>query len=269
MSRPPIFANVGVKPQAVSSAALQAPKSGVETDSKKLAGVNVRTHVFSTRARWRSIDVYVQPPASMPADAFGRVWVYARTPAGRFLVSTGFFAPMGRAQLGPTWVCSASAECLSFEVDYQPLGVGAWVNDDVVFSYVASDVPAPRTPPVVGVVPFSVDARNLSSVVPRAGALPVVSDPLLDLEIVKVVATNTTAAQIWFQAVDAINVATAGGLVPVWSYGIPANASVALGPEAVSGYRFGRDGCVIGGSTTAGTFTAAPFGRIVFQVWIR
>lgn len=276
MNKLPPFAQVGIKPQgAAPPTSIAAPRPLLEVDLKKISGVvpSVGTPIMTTRDRWRSIDVYVQPPPTMPFWAAGRVKIYARSPGGRNLVASGFFSPMGRPAGqggGPIRVCSSTAEASLFEIDYNPLGLQTWINDDTVFSYVASDMPSSGVLPTVGVVPIWPNVLTLGTVVTRFQQPPaVVSDPTEEVEIVKVVATNTTAAQLFIQAIDAADVASAVGVAPVWSCGIPANSSVVLGPESVSGYRFGVNGCVVSGSSTADTNTPTAGGEVVYQVWIR
>lgn len=223
---------------------------------------------YTTTRAWKACDVYVTPPAALPTDRFIRIRVYAVIEGvGRALVASGYYARHARSAQEQVWICAARARCARFEITYSCIGFpAAAVPLAMPMTVIASDDASPP-PPTVGVCAIDDVHRTIALIVPPAGGAVTMGD--FATEIVKAVVTNTTAGALFFQAVDAVSVGAAAGLVPYFSITIPANSTVILGPEQFSGYRFGLDGLVMGGSTTVLTFTAAAVGAVVWNAWIR
>lgn len=279
---PPVAAYVPPRAPQAAPAVLEV-NSKIEIQSMKvapLAGVIAGPRefpLFTMKQTWKALDVYVSPPDNLLTTAWIRVFVYAVLEGvGRVLVATGYYSPAAARGATATvsteanWICAARARCSRFEVTYTPLNFQAAANE-MVFTAIGSD-DASEAPPWVGVMPLDEIQSSLATIAPSPGAAVTIGD--FRTQVVKAVAENETtgapgAIPLWFQGVDAVSVAAAANVIPHFSILVPAGQSVLMTPEQLSGYRFGANGLVLGGSTTPNVFTVAAVGNLRFQAWIR
>lgn len=235
--------------------------------------VNSEVSIYSTSQPRRACDVFLSPPPGAPIgdERYFRVRVYAISrQSGRTLVASGYYSNAdARDPVNPRrWV--AAARCATaeiFEVTATAIGQAGATPTNPTVTVVASDCDSPA-PDAVGValmLPGGV--LGAATVMPRAGAPPATSDPGFQTQIYAASIVNTTAAVLYWQAIDAVSVGGAAGAVPMICVPVPANGAVQLGPDVFRGLRFGANGLVVGGSSTAGTYTGAA--GLLQQVWCK
>jgi hypothetical protein len=234
-----------------------------------LGVVTPERSVYSTRKRWRAVDVYCVPP-TMPAGTFLRFRVYAIADGvGRVLVASGFLsstpANVSTVRLR-RWVCAARAICDRFEITVQSIGFLSIAGEEMQVSCVASDE-ATEVPLYVGAADLF-DPANASiattRILPSAGAA---SDPSYDTEIVGIFGANDTGAPAFIQIHD--DVTTVPTAAPVIVVAVPDGGSVAVGPDVLAayGYRFGERGCMAAWSTTPKVYTGiAPTASLWWRI---
>lgn len=223
--------------------------------------------VYTTQKRWRGADVHVRYTGvtGVSLITYVRIWVYALTGSSRSLVETGWFLGLGS---GTTTRRVAAARAIAdrFEVVAEISIAGAPPSlPDVMVTVEGADECLDADPSDLA-VSMAQTVVGSPITVPNGISTPA-NYADFKTRLTGAVVTNTTAGVLYWQAVDAASVAAAAGLAPIVSVAIPPTSTVIVPPEALQGYRFGQNGCVCGGSSTAATFTAAGAGAILQQVW--
>lgn len=172
---------------------------------------NVRASLYTTRRRWRAIDVYLDFSSIQVASRAGAcfsVLVYALGQQSRTLVASG---RAGRWPLGtnlalppPVWICGARAVAERYEVEawYSDSGPLPLLSATVPVTVIASDEMV-EVPERVGVVPLS-DTGAVNTILSSATPIQAIPYP----EVVGVSGTNgaggTAAAPVprWLQMFD-------------------------------------------------------------------
>jgi hypothetical protein len=244
-----------------------APPNELETDSVQFQTAQdfqAETLVFSTQRRWRAIDVYVQIPTTFVGIQLSavRVKVWAITEAGRFLVASGFATSPANGTALTAHIASARTLASRFDVTVSVLGAAAG-SANLVLSYVASDQ-ATTSPPNVGVIPV----WRLMRRTPERVFNPFTDVVQVQPELVKALVSNLHAANtLYWQVLDAVDVAAAAGSIPRFAVTLRAGETIALPPEMLAGFRTWTTGLVIGGSSTPDTFTASN--DVQWMAWMR
>lgn len=226
---------------------------------------NAPVTIYTTKRRRTGVDVYVTfTNTVVPNPTLIRIWVYAITGSSRSLVETGWFFEFtaGATQR----VAAARAIADRFEVVAQIcLIAGATALPDVLIQAEASDWCLDIDPTDLAISLSLVTQGDPMTMPPFVPAQANFASFLTRLT--GAIVTNTTAAVLYWQAVDAADVASANLAQPVVSVAVPAKTTVLVPSELLQGYRFGAFGCVCGGSSTPAFFTAAASGAILQQVW--
>lgn len=231
--------------------------------------IDTPTSVYKTKRRWSGIDVYARILGSSGASLpYLRVWIYALTGNDRALVGSGWLIVRDGAT---SRIAVARTIATNFEVVAELCSVGV-THPTVSLSFVASDECLDVDPSDVAVSLTGGYISNAPAILPLLS--PAAPNPAHFLtQLTGAVVTNTTAAVLYWQAVDSATIPVLA-TAPLVSVAIPPKTTVWLGSEQLSGYRFGSagtaGGLICGGSTAAASFsagTAVAAGDILQQVW--
>jgi hypothetical protein len=250
--------------------------------------------VYSTKRRWKAIDVYVQttgnfflgPLAGTVYPAIG-ILVFAVVGSTRTLVGTG---RLGIADAGvPTHVCSVHdvlADHFDVALDLSNLGNGTFQTAAggavATVSVIASDQATTQADNVGVVAAFAPGGGGGGSSIPAM---------LGSVQALRLVWNGTTVTDARFRihGIDAVGDVASRWLqlfdttaplvnaqIPIFSIGVPHNAgaiadnmpSPFVANPALRAYRF-KFGIGVAVSSTPRTLTLAGANEVAYQVWYR
>lgn len=225
--------------------------------------------IFTTRQRWRAIDVYLDPTGiQVNPDAFFSVFVYAVGQNSKTLVASGRYGGLPTLDFlqypGPSWIAAARANVERYEVA-------------VAYNQAPSVVP-----PTFGALPFTVTciaADEMTEPCDRVGASVIATEAQASIinrrelggatwlpkpELLEVWAVNDSAAPRFLLLLEGTG-APVLGEVPeiVWPLGPGAGYGVY---ERLINLRL-PEGFALAASSTAATYT--PVEDCVIQAVIR
>lgn len=222
-------------------------------------GVMAETTIYTTRQRWRAIDVYfdpttIQSPFSFE-PAFFSVFIYAVGQASKTLVASGRFGALIAADFptgytDPIYIAGARANVERYEVtvQYSELpSVGGRLVGVVAFTTIASDE-ATDLADDIGLTKISQFA--VPSLITRrlGGAQTFIGRP----ELREVWAVNNSAAPRYLLLLEGVGIPAAGD-VPTIVWGLGPGAGYGVHDTTIR-YR-SEEGFALAASSTATTYT--------------